>query len=102
MSYYLLASLKVKYGQQRKFNEIMMHLKPALEKAGWRLMGAYQTAIGPLNTVIDLWEINSPGAVTETLASVGRDPEFATWAAQLPEVLHEEALQVMTKLPYSP
>jgi len=39
MAYYLLASLKVKYGQQRKFNEVMSHLKPALEREGWKLIG---------------------------------------------------------------
>lgn len=99
-SYYLLATLKVKYGQQQKFYEVMGHLKPALEKQGWRLIGGYQTTIGPLNTVIDLWEIQSPSAVTETLATVGRDPEFAKWAAQLPELLEKETLQVMTKVPY--
>jgi len=101
MAYYLVASLKVKYGQQRKFNEVMDHLKPALEREGWKLLGAYQTVVGPLNTVIDLWEISNPNAVTETLARVGKDPEFAKWAAQLPDLLHEEALQIMTKLPYS-
>jgi NADPH-dependent reductive aminase-like protein len=31
MSYYLLATLKVKYGQQRKFYEVMSYLKPVLE-----------------------------------------------------------------------
>ena len=60
MAYYLFASLKVKYGQQRKFNEIMSHLKPVLEKDGWKLIGAYQTAIGPLSMVVDLWESTAP------------------------------------------
>lgn len=102
MSHYLLATLKVKYGQQRRFYEVMGHLKPALEQAGWKLIGAYQSAIGPLNTVIDLWEVHDPNAVTETLATVSRNPEFAKWAALLPEVVEEEVLQLMTKVPYSP
>ena len=102
MAFYLLATLKVKYGQQRRFNEVMSHLKPPLEKAGWKLIGAYQTAIGRLNSVIDLWEVNDPSAVTETLAAASKDPEFAKWAAQLPELVEEEVLQLMSKLPYSP
>jgi hypothetical protein len=101
MAYYLVATIKVKYGQQRQFNEVMSHLKPALEREGWRLIGAYQTAIGPLNTVIDLWEISSPNAVTETLARVAGDPEFGQWAAKLPDLVQEEVLQIMTKLPYA-
>jgi len=102
MAYYLLASLKVKYGQQRRFNEVMNHLKPVLEKEGWKLIGAYQNAIGRLSSVIDLWEVSSPNTVTDTLASASRDLEFAEWAAQLPELVEEEVLQLMTKLPYSP
>jgi len=100
--YYLLASLKVKYGQQRKFNEVMSHLRPALEREGWKLIGAYQNAIGRLNSVVDLWEVIDPNAVTETLARVGRDKEFGEWAAQLPDLVEEEVLQLMSKLPYSP
>ena len=102
MSYYLMATLKVKYGQQRKFYEIMNHLKPALEKEGWKLIGAYETAIGRLNTIIDLWEIEDPSAVTTTLAAIGRDQATRRWAAQLPEVIDEEVIQVMSKVPYSP
>jgi hypothetical protein len=102
MSYYLLATLKVKYGQQPKFYEVMGHLKAVLEKAGWKLVGAYQSAIGRLNTVIDLWEINDPNAVPFTLAVASRDAEFVRWAAHLPELVEEEVLQIMTKVPYSP
>jgi NIPSNAP len=102
MPYYLLASLKVKYGQQRRFNEVMSHLKPVLEKEGWKLIGAYQNTIGRLNSVIDLWEVSSPNAVPESLAAASKDTEFAQWAAQLPELVEEEVLQLMTKLPYSP
>ncbi len=102
MSYYLLATLKVKYGQQRKFYEVMGHLKPVLEKLGWKLIGAYENAIGRLNTVIDLWEIDDPNAVSSTLAAASNDTEFVRWAAHLPELLDEEVLQIMTKVPYSP
>jgi hypothetical protein len=102
MAYYLLATLKVKYGQQRQFNEVMSHLKLALEREGWKLLGAYQTVVGPLNSVIDLWEVSNPSAVTETLQRVARDPEFAQWAAKLPELVQEEVLQIMSKLPYAP
>lgn len=102
MSYYLLATLKVKYGQQRKFYGVMSHLKPVLEKAGWKLVGAYENAIGRLNTVIDLCEIQDPNAVPATLAAASKDADFVCWAAQLPELLEEEVLQIMTKVPYSP
>jgi hypothetical protein len=102
MSYYLLATLKVKNGQQRKLYEVMSHLKPVLENSGWKLVGAYENSIGRLNTVIDLWEINDPNAVPFTLATASKDADFVRWAAHLPELLEEEVLQIMTKVPYSP
>jgi hypothetical protein len=80
----------------------MSHLKPALERSGWKLVGAYESAIGRLNTVIDLWEIEDPNSVPSTLAMASKDTEFARWAAHLPELLEEEVLQLMTKVPYSP
>ena len=102
MAYYLHASLKVKYGQQRKFYEVMSHLKPVLEMTGWKLIGAYENVIGRLNTVIDLCEIHDPSSVPTSLAAASKDPDFVRWAAHLPELVEEEVLQIMTKVPYSP
>jgi hypothetical protein len=102
MAYYLLATLKVKYGQQRKFFEVMSHLKPVLEKTGWKLIGAYENAIGRLNTIIDLWEIHDPNSIPSSLVTASKDADFVRWASHLPELVEEEVLQVMTKVPYSP
>jgi hypothetical protein len=93
MSYYLLATLKVKYGQQRKFYEVLTR---------WKLVGAYENAIGRLNPVIDLWVIDSPDSVPSSLAAASKIADFVRWAAHLPELVDEEVLQIMTKVPYSP
>src|SRR5262249_33571232 len=91
-------------GEIRTAAKIQRGDEPSQARArkGWKLIGAYQNAIGRLNSVVDLWEVSDPNAVTKTLAAVSRDKEFAQWAAQLPELVEEEVLQLMSKLPYSP
>jgi hypothetical protein len=97
---YMLVRLQCRYGKVSEFNEVMSHLVPALEEAGWRLHGAYQVNIGRLNKVYDLWEL--PDANARSLTSVAfADPEVAKWAARLPEILDEEELEMMDELPYS-
>ena len=99
---YLQASIKLRPGKQADFVSMLNKLAPVLAKRGMRLLGSYGNLVGRLNTVIDLWEIENPNSVPATLAEASKDAEFKEWAAHLPELLEEEVLQIMTKVPYSP
>lgn len=100
---YMLARLQVKYGQVPALVEIMGHLTPVLEKQGWTLLGAYQTAIGRFHEVWDVWDVGGDAAAIGTaLAAARKDPDFAEWAARLPEVVEQEETRYMERLPYSP
>jgi hypothetical protein len=99
---YVLARLQLKYGQVGRFSEIMGHLVAVLEQKGWKLLGAYQTQVGRLWEVWDLWEVPGAGSIESVLAVAAREPEFREWAAQLPECVEEEELRYLVKLPYSP
>lgn len=98
---YLHVTLKVYYGKVERFCEIMTHLVPVLERLGWKLEAAWESQIGRLNTVVDLWQLPDANAVQSVLAAAFKDPEFAKWATELPDCLEEEVLQIMTKAPYS-
>jgi hypothetical protein len=98
---YLLVRLQLKYGMAERFNEIMSHLVPILEKNGWRLHGAYQTAIGRLWECWDLWEVPGASGVQSVLATAMRDKEMREWAAVLVECVEEEELRYVVKLPYA-
>ncbi len=96
----MLVRLQVRYGMVPKFNEIMSHLAPILEKRGWRLHGAFVNSIGRLNRCYDLWEVPDANHVGSVLELAQREPEFREWATGLAECLEEEELELMEALPY--
>lgn len=98
---FMIARIQVKYGKVEQFCEIMAHLVPVLEKSGWKLAGAYQTRIGLLNECWDIWEVPDANHVESVLQGARKDPDFAQWAARLPECVDEEELRYLDKLPYS-
>lgn len=59
------------------------------------LVGSYAAVAGRLNTVVDLWELPDPNALQATLS----DPEFAKYAPQINEIVEDEVLTILTKLP---
>jgi NIPSNAP protein len=99
---YMFARIQLRYGRAEQFTEIMGHLVPVLERLGWRLLGAYETTLGTLHEVWDVWEMDDANASQSVLAAALADPEFAEWAARLPEVVETEELRFLRKMPYSP
>jgi NIPSNAP len=102
MAVFVLATMKVKYGQLPRLSEAMAKLVPIMEERGWRLLGAYSPVVGDLTQVVDLWELPDANAVGEGLfAALGHEgyPEIA---AVLSDVVETEVLQVVAKTPYSP
>lgn len=98
---YMLVRLQCRYGKVQQFSEILGHMVSALERAGWRLHGAYQVEIGRLMRVYDLWEMPDANARTSMIAEAAKDPEFRQWSAGLADCLESEKLEIMTELPYS-
>jgi hypothetical protein len=98
---YMLARLQVRSGRVPALIEIMSHMTPVLEREGWKLVGAYQTTIGRFNEIWDLWDIGGDASnITKVLGVARNDPEFAQWAAKLPEVVEQEETRYMEKLDY--
>ncbi len=98
---YMLARLQVRPGRVAALTEIMSHMTPVLERQGWTLVGAYQTTIGRFNEIWDLWDIGGDASGIATgLSEARNDPEFAEWAAKLPEVVESEETRYMEKLNY--
>ena len=99
---YMLATVELRYGMLVKFNEILDHVKPKVEEKGWRLLGAWRVTVGQLYTVYDLWEIPDANSIQSVLNDLSQDAEFTKWAADLPECVQKETLEILEKLPYSP
>ena len=92
---YLQASIKLHPGKLEDFTKLINDLLPVVGKHGWKLIGSYATLVGRLNTVVDLWEIPN----TEAVAALLGDAEMQKHAHRIAEIVEDEVLTVLTKLP---
>lgn len=92
---YLQASIKLHPGKLQDFVSLLNTLMPTLNKHGWKLVGSYSAMVGRLNTVVDLWELPNPNAVEAMLS----DPQFQKFAPTIHEIVEDETLTLLTKLP---
>lgn len=99
---YVHAVLKIRIGGYERFCEAMAQQLPILEGYGWKLVGAWTTAVGRICTVIDLWEIPDANSFFDVTAKWRAGPEFQAFRAVTSEVMEEEMISMVTKVPYSP
>jgi hypothetical protein len=92
---YLQASIKLHAGKLPDFISLLNKLTPVVAKHGWKLVGSYASVVGRLNTVVDLWELPSANAVEAALG----DPELQKFGSQISEIVEDEVLAVLNKLP---
>ena len=92
---YLQASIKLYPGKLQAFTTMLNELLPVVGKHGWKLVGSYASVVGRLNTVVDLWELPNAGALQAALS----DPEMAKVAPRIAEIVEDEVLAILTKLP---
>ena len=100
---YVHATLKVRgtKGYER-FCELMAGQRAILEASGWRMIGAWRTAVGPVFNVIHVWEIESANAYFEATAKMRGNPAFDAFKTMTSEVLDEEIVAMLRPTPYSP
>ena len=92
---YLQASIKLYPGKLQDFISLLNTLTPVVGKHGWKLLGSYATTVGRLNTAVDIWELPDANALQAALS----DPEMQKYASRISEIVEDETLQIMTKLP---
>jgi hypothetical protein len=92
---YMTASVKLHPGKLPDFIALLNDITPMLAKHGWKLLGSYASLVGRLNTAVDFWELPDPDAVEKALS----DPEFQKYATRIKEIVEDETLSILTKLP---
>ncbi|HVN91070.1 MAG TPA: NIPSNAP family protein [Candidatus Binataceae bacterium] len=92
---YMTASVKLYAGKLEDFISLLNDIQPMLAKHGWKLMGSYATIVGRLNSVVDFWQLPEPNAVEKALL----DPEFQKFIPRIKEIVEDETLSILTKLP---
>jgi hypothetical protein len=94
---YLQASIKLRAGKLQDFVSLLNSLTPVVGKHGWKLLGSYASIVGRLNTVVDLWELPNEAALQAALS----DSEMAKFASRNGEIVEDETLTLLNKLPIS-
>jgi len=92
---YMTAQIKLHPGKLPDFIALINDLLPVVQKHGWKLVGSYAGMVGRLNTVLDFWELPDPNAVEKALS----DPELQKHGARIAEIVEDETLSILTKLP---
>ena len=99
---FLHATLNIRLGGYERFCESMAKQVPVLENLGWKLAGAYVTSVGRVYTVIDVWEIPDANSFFTATEEWRKTPEYQDFKAVTAEVVEEEVLTMVKKVPYSP
>jgi hypothetical protein len=99
---YVHATLKVRIGGYERFCEALAKMVPILEACGWKLQGAWVTVVGRVYSVIDVWEIPDANTYFDATAKMRAHPGFAAIHETLSEVVEEEQVTMVRKVPYSP
>lgn len=99
---YLHVTIQLVRGKHRVFASAMAEMAPVLESQGWRLVGAFTSAIGRLGAVYHVWRVPSADSVLTALAAVRAHPGAARWHDAFAESVADEAIELVRPMPYSP
>ena len=100
MSTYLHVTLEVNAAGMRRFVEVMSEVVAIMEGNGWKLAGAFIQRTGRLNTVIDLWELESFDHFDRALQAFRKHPRFPEIKAALDETVISETIVFADRAPY--
>jgi hypothetical protein len=93
MSVYLHVTLEIHAAGLQTFLTAMEETAvPVLEKAGWRLAGAFIQRSGRLGNVIDLWELDDYQHYDRGLQALYVHPGFAAFKQVLEETVISETV----------
>jgi plasmid maintenance system antidote protein VapI len=94
---YLECSIKLRAGRLQDFVSQLNSLTPVMAKHRWKLLGSYASVVGRLNTVVDLWELPNEAAIQAAMS----DSEVAKLASRFHEIIEDQTLTLLNKLPIS-
>lgn len=97
---YVFAYLKLKPGTAEQFTKVLPDFAAGVEKYGkWKLRGCYLDSDAPADSLIDIWELLNTDAFPLDLSGASEDPAFQKLLPLIGEILENETLHLVTKLP---
>lgn len=94
-------TLDVKAAELQRFHGVMAEAVAILESHGWKLLNALVQRTGRLNTVIDIWELDSFEHFDVGLKAFIADPRFVAIKTALDETVLTETIVFAAKAPYA-
>jgi hypothetical protein len=92
---YLQASIKLYPGKQQEFYRVAQLINSGPGQVWLEISRQFRDVRGRLNTAVDLWELPNPNALQAALS----DPEMQKAASRINEIVEDEVLTLLTKLP---
>jgi hypothetical protein len=95
------------YFKTQRFFDVMTNVAPALEQAGLRLLGGYETRIGRLSELWHFWEprLDESGKPTSLedilLAAHDSTPELVAWLTNLEPLVADYEIRSMESVPFA-
>lgn len=102
MAYYVKTVVTLRLGLNPGYYELMTRLVPLMAEQGWKLAFGLQPFVGDLRELTHIWEVERFEDIERALLWCYTDPVAREVLAPMPELLSNEAFQIMTKTPYSP
>lgn len=93
------STIHVRPGKMPAMIELLRdRMVPILEgKAGWKLVGCYESRVGRLNTLVDVWEMEDYNHFTRAFDAYRADPGYPAIRLALDEIVEEETTMFMDK-----
>jgi len=101
---YLIAYLKVTSGKNKDFHDVLKneYLPILVNKYGWNLVACWQTQIGDLDQVIDIWGFEDMNQFWTNRQAMFEDEEYVSARKKVRSLLKEEIIEFASPLPASP
>lgn len=94
---HMMSTLHIRPGMSQSFLQLLKErILPILQtKAGWKLVGSFETRVGRLNTIVDLWELRDCNHFSEAFAAFREDPDYPAIRIAIDEHVEQETLTFM-------
>lgn len=101
MTVFLHVTLEVHAAGLRRFLEAMEKTAvPVLERAGWKLAGAFVQRTGRLGNVIDIWELDDFQHYDRAIQALSGDPDFPAFKTVLEQTVISETVVFCDRASY--
>lgn len=101
MAYYVRTSVRLKFGQNRGWNDMMSHVVPFMERHGWKMAFALQPFLGDATELVHIWEVERFEDIERALRAAAADPDAHAALGPITSLVDNEVMQIMVKTPYS-